>query len=280
MTRVPLLHFAVLGLALFAVRGLNWPTDGNGVRSESESSGSIDQALLHRAAVTLGLDAEAAVVRQRLVAVGQFLDLAANATDADVEREARALGLADTDPVIRRHIEQLADLALQHGGAAVLPSGEEVEAYYRAHRDRFLDPSRVRLFHVYFSADRRGDAVQAAALTAYARLGSEHLEPADVRTWGDPFMRGSAVESATSTDLSNILGAELAAAVEALPEHGWSGPLRSTYGLHLVWVDSRLPARPRPLAAVRNQIVHLLAHERGQVLARQRLELLRRLPPG
>jgi parvulin-like peptidyl-prolyl isomerase len=53
------------------------------------------------------------------------------------------------------------------------------------------------------------------------------------------------------------------------------GPVRSSYGLHLVWVDERSPARVPPLAAVRSQVAHRLLAERGEERLRARLRTLR-----
>jgi hypothetical protein len=277
--RAPALHFIILGMVLYVIGPSGWQRAPASVFSGPDRDAAVpaDEAMLYRAGLALGLDADAAVVRQRLVQVGKFLDLSEGSADRTVEREARALGIADSDPVIRRHIAHLAELALQQGGAASLPSALEVEAYYRKHyAEHFLDPLRVSLTHVYFSNQVRRDAVEPAAQAALERLRIEGITPAQAASWGDPFVLGAHLYSATADDVRRAFGGELTRALDVLPERTWSDPLRSPYGLHLVWIESRVAARPRPFASVRNQIVHVLMHERGQERARARLDLLRR----
>lgn len=271
LPRAPLLRFAVIGLVLFVFyTGARWHH-----AADRADSFRPDADILYRAAVTLGIDSEAAVVRQRLVQLGQFLELDESAVGQSLEQEARALGLVETDPVIRRHIEHLAELALQRGGAAVLPSEAEVARYYATEAEHFLEPARVRLAQVYFSFERRGAATAMTAQATLERLRAQHLSPVDVGALGDPFARALGADAATRADLERAFGAELASAIDTAPVGTWTGPLRSAYGVHLIWVQERSAARPRPLAAVRNQIVHRLAHERGERLAARRLELLR-----
>lgn len=273
--RLPLLHFALLGIAAFALSNARiWHDDS---RDHAGSGWPPDAEMLYRASVMFGIDNEAAVVRQRLAELGQFLDLDGASRGRSLEQQARELGLIETDPVIRRHIEHLAELALQRGGAAVLPTEAEVAQSYDAEGARFLSPSRVRMTQIYFSFERRGAATEAAARGALDRLRSEHRSPADIGPLGDPFVRGLSCDAATRAELERAFGSGLAAAIDAAPTGTWTGPLRSSYGLHLVWVYERSAARPRPLAAVRNQIVHRLAHERSESLAARRLGLVRRM---
>jgi hypothetical protein len=51
--------------------------------------------------------------------------------------------------------------------------------------------------------------------------------------------------------------------------------VRSTYGLHLVWIDERFPARVPTLDEVRSRAVLGVLRERGAQRAAQRLAQLR-----
>ncbi len=49
-----------------------------------------------------------------------------------------------------------------------------------------------------------------------------------------------------------------------LPVDTWSGPVRSAYGLHLVWIHASVPGEPPRLADVRSQLSLELAQERQE----------------
>jgi hypothetical protein len=83
------------------------------------------------------------------------------------------------------------------------------------------------------------------------------------------------VSPASAAQLGQILGAGFAAALSGLPLRVWSGPVPSSYGLHLVWIDERQPAAALPLAAVRNQVLHALLRARGEQRLRDNLRVLR-----
>ena len=71
-----------------------------------------------------------------------------------------------------------------------------------------------------------------------------------------------------------MFGDDFADAVAALPTEQWSEPIRSPYGLHLVWVGGRAAADLPPLDAVRSRVLRAYrAERREQYLARMMQQL-------
>jgi len=60
-----------------------------------------------------------------------------------------------------------------------------------------------------------------------------------------------------------------------VPAGAWVGPVGSSYGLHLVWIDERMPARLPSLAEVHRQVLLRALRERGAERAEERMRLLR-----
>jgi hypothetical protein len=235
---------------------------------------AIDDEVLFREAIALGIDREDGAVRERLVRLGGFVGEDASGAEA-MEQEARRLGLDRSDLVIRRHLVQMMRLATERVGAAGLPSEEEVADYLARHADLFAAPARVALAHVYLSRERRGATLAGQAALLLETLRTENVSPEDGAALGDPFIRGAQVAAASEVDLEQMFGPDFAVAVRDLPERVWVGPVRSSYGLHLVWIRERLAPRVPPLAAVRSQVVLRLMHERGAARARERMHALR-----
>jgi parvulin-like peptidyl-prolyl isomerase len=64
------------------------------------------------------------------------------------------------------------------------------------------------------------------------------------------------------TEIAGLLGQDFAAALAEVPQGRWAGPLESAYGLHLVYVESREPARVPPLSEIRDRVLAEYVAER------------------
>jgi PPIC-type PPIASE domain len=232
-----------------------------------------DREMLHREALRLVSTSAAEPVRRRLVQLARLVELGPSDDEAALAGEARRLGLDRSDPVLRRHLIDTMRLALASAPRGEVLGDEEVRAYYDANADRFTEPPRTRLTHVYLSRARHADlAGDAAALLA--RLEAGGVPPEDGPALGDPFLRGASLDLAPGA-LDRAFGPGFAALVSELPSARWSGPVASVYGLHLVWVHERTAARPAPFEAVRGRVVHALLRDRAEIRLRDRLAALR-----
>ena len=73
----------------------------------------------------------------------------------------------------------------------------------------------------------------------------------------------------TEQSISNTFGPDFASAVFALGTDGWSGPVQSGYGLHLVRVSMMTKATLPPLSEVRERVVAEWKREQ-ETLAKER----------
>ncbi len=63
-------------------------------------------------------------------------------------------------------------------------------------------------------------------------------------------------------EVSAIFGRQFADALSDLELQSWQGPVESSYGLHLVFVDAHVPARVPVLEAIRARVRAELLAER------------------
>jgi hypothetical protein len=236
---------------------------------------AIDEEVLYREALALGLDRREGVIRDRLVRLARFVDENLPEDAAASEAAARQLGLDRHDLVIRRHLVNSMRLALAAPGPSDQPTAAQLAAYYDQHGDEYRQPARVRFVHVYFSRERRGDRADADARRLLDELRSEAIAPEEAARQGDPFIRGAVVGPAPATEIERLFGADFATAIVHAAPHVWVGPIASGYGRHLVWVDERIVAGRPPLAEVRGRVLHQLLHEREQQRLRRRLASIR-----
>lgn len=85
----------------------------------------------------------------------------------------------------------------------------------------------------------------------------------------------AAVPPSESGEIARIFGDEFVRDVMKLPVGIWSGPVRSTYGEHLVLVIEHRPRRIPPLMEVRTAVLRDWANVQTKALAEARMvELL------
>lgn len=261
--REPLLHFAVLGVALFGLFRLVGP------QAEGE---------------TIVVSAE---TRER-IAAQQERRLGRAPTDAELDeairswadaemlyREARALGLDRADPIVRRRLTQKLQFSFEEAEEPPEPTDAELEAWIADHADRFQKAPRIAFTHVFVESSSR--AVPEAELT---RLEAALSEGADPATLGQAFVLGQVISAKSAAELNRQFGPGFGDAAIELPELGWHRT-RSLYGWHLVHVDERLPGGLASVDEVRaqareglRQAARQQAVERAMAELRERYEVV------
>lgn len=289
--RRPLLHFIVVGIALFALDHL-WlsaPGEPQAVArlpividiaklretqkgalgrepTPSEEKGlirnEIDMELLYRDALVRGLDRGDRAIRGWLVRKMRFVSDEPERSDDELYAEALALGLDQGDTVVRRSLVEKMRLLAGLLAPPAEPTDEELHAYLLAHEDVFREPARLSLEHVFLSRDRRGAALAQdgpAMLAELSRAGGD-----DWQARGDPFPLGRAFRLRSERQLESFFGSDFARDAFALRVGAWAGPVASAYGTHLVRVGEKRVSRMPPLDSVRNQLRHRLLAERRE----------------
>ena len=165
-------------------------------------------------------------------------------------REATARGLEAGDIVIRRRLRQKLEFLLEDELAIAPPTDAELQAWLDAHRSDYLVQPVVTFRQVYINSDRRGAAAEADAEAALRRLrGGAHPGTA-----GDATLLPAESGPAEVRDIALQFGEEFANAVATIEPGPWTGPVKSTYGLHLVQLVKKTPGRSPDLALVREQV--------------------------
>jgi hypothetical protein len=165
-------------------------------------------------------------------------------------REAIAMGLDRDDTVIRRRLRQKMEFISEDLASAVKPTDTQLREYLEQHAGKFVQASRLTFQQVFFSGEKRGQDASGDAerLLAELQAGRGPANPLDA---GDPTLLPAAMESASSQEIANTFGSEFAAKVEEAPVGQWAGPFESGYGMHIVRVDRSEPGVMPTLAEIR-----------------------------
>jgi hypothetical protein len=165
-------------------------------------------------------------------------------------REATARGLEQGDVVIRRRLRQKLEFLLEDELAIAPPTDAELQKWLDEHPADFLVQPVVTFRQVYINSDRRGASAESDAETALRKLRAG----ANPETAGDATLLPGETGPAEVRDVAMRFGEEFATAVAGIEPGPWTGPVKSTYGLHLVQVVKKVPGRSADLALVRAQV--------------------------
>lgn len=300
--RMPAIHFVAIGAVIFCFSG-NTPDVQNEIvirQSQIEQMKSeikeltgvapnalqvqaaIDQAvndeLLYRQALKLKLDQSNAGVRYRLVQIAQFVGDGSALSEEELYQKALALGLDRTDPVVRRQL--IANMKLI---AAKVPTAkepatltpEQVQAYYEANKSQFEKPKQVSFTHIYLSRDKWKKNGEREARRLLYDLQMKQIQPPLQVVPGDSFLSGYYFSDLTPSMLQRFFGSRFVAQVFVLEPGRWQGPIASSYGWHLVWVEEVKPPQVPVLDEVLNQVRGTILQEREAIRLNDALQELR-----
>jgi peptidyl-prolyl cis-trans isomerase C len=241
----PLLHFLILGAALFAVS--LW-------RDDQEAA---DRILISEAQVER-ISAATALMRGRPPTEEELAEvIEPTIRDEVFYREALALGLdVDDDEVRRRLIEKMQYLT-ENLADPEPPSDEALRRYYEERPQLFTVPETVTFEQVFFSPQMRGDAVDADAAAALDALQGG----ADAAGVGDRTPLGLRFDDAPRERVEVLFSDALTGAVFTMEPGQWQGPYRSDFGLHVVRLLERSPARLPSYDEARAQVASAYAAE-------------------
>jgi hypothetical protein len=216
LRRDPLLHFLVLGGALFAA--LSW----------------LDtQAPAERIVITANQVAElsraAELLQGRPPTESEIERLVAAAVREEVYyREALARGLDIDDTVVRqRMVEKMRELT--ENLVEPVPPATDLEAWFDDNAAAFQIPEQVSFEQDFFSDVENARTALSAG--------------ADPSVAGDPTPLSDRYQEADVARIRTLFGEAFADAIFAAGMNVWTGPLESGFGWHLVRVVEHTAAR-------------------------------------
>jgi hypothetical protein len=240
LLREPLLQFLVIGTGLFL---LYEAIDGG--RSEAPREIVISEARIEALAGSF------ASVWMRPPTAVELKGLIDDYVAEEVYyREAIAMGLEQDDTVIRRRLRQKMEFISENVADSVEPAEAELQDYLVQNAGKFARPAGLSFRQVYLSAERRGDTARADAERLLAELQAGR-GPADPAEAGDTTLLPATMEGASPQQIAGAFGEEFARQVAEAPVGQWSGPIESTFGVHLVRVDERVAANAPMLREIR-----------------------------
>ena len=246
----PLLHFLALALAIFALYG-----------ALNRNAAPPGEDIVVTGAKIEQLAGLFARTRQRPPTASEVKGLIDDHVKEEIlYREALALGLDKDDTIIRRRLRLKMEFLSQAQAEAATPSEAELEAYLKGNPDRFLIEPKVAFRQIFVSPARRGTAIEqdVASLLEILRAKPD----AALAPLGDPTILPTDLPLTRKGSIGQIFGEPFADAVTAADPGIWVGPVKSSFGLHIVRVDESVPGRPARLDEARDAVARAWVNDR------------------
>lgn len=222
--REPLIHFIVLGTALFILSSL-W----------SKFITRRDMTIVVRAAE---------IERQATIFAGENHR---QPTDEDIQalifayiqeqalmREALRLGLDEDDTIIRRRLAQKMRFLLEDIDPPTIPDDAVLHDWFMHHQSEFTRPEKRSFRHIFLSPTIHSDDIDSQAQRLLKQVTAQNW-----KTLGDPFMMTRQYTHVSAENIKHLFGEQFSQALFALPDKDrWQGPIGSAFGLHLIYIDA------------------------------------------
>ena len=212
----------------------------------------LDRDMLFQRALELEIHLYDTVVYQRLLRNMGFLQLAEGKSDQQLYEEALEMRLHLGDEVVKRRLIQIMEQLLLASNPPQPPTEAEIEAEFIARKTELRKPARYSIEHLYFNRER-----EAEVDAVIAKITEQGLSATAARNMSSPFLPGYVFKRQSPDQLARHFGSSFVMNLqEAQPQAGqWIGPVRSTYGLHYVWVEAIEVERDATREEVEGQLV-------------------------
>ncbi|MFT7595814.1 MAG: hypothetical protein ACI8R4_003146 [Paracoccaceae bacterium] len=261
LLREPVLHFALLGIALFAYFSV--------VNQDrpAPNIGQSDQIVISQAQIRQFIEQYRSVWRRPPTPQDLTALVDGAVREEILVREALALGLDRGDAAIRNRLKQKMQFLTDSAAQMMEPSEAVLHAHMAANPGQFSTPPKAAFDQIYLGQTATQGVIDATLTQLAAGDAPQSLGRGSLLPPGMPLTGKQQVDSTFGTGFFATLA-------EAEPGT-WFGPVRSGYGVHLVRVSDAQPATLAEFAMVRDKVLFEWRRMQADELAKAQMGALR-----
>lgn len=242
----PLLHFLILGALIF----VSYPF----LRESTSAEGNRQELVVTPGRIEM-LSANFLKVWQRPPSSEELDGLIDDFIREEIYyREALAIGLDRDDTIVRRRMRQKMEFITADLSDQRQPSDQDLSAFLEENRRNYQIDPEFDFQHIYLDPSKRKGSIEKDAQSLLKQLKTSGTL-LDFANLGDRIMLENAFESVSQSEVDRLFGTGFGETLNGLEIGSWQGPLKSGYGMHLIRVDQRTPARSPELDEVRTIIL-------------------------
>jgi len=253
MLREPLVHFLVLGVALFTLFGAV-----NQRNAKNPGEIVVTQSQVQHLATGFSRTWRRPPDPQELE--GLIRD---HIREEVYYREAVAIGLDRDDSIVRRRLQQKLQFVSEDVALLAEPTEDDLRAFLESHPEKFRADGHITFRQAYLDPHRHGNNLARDTAALLARL-RRIQSPSDGAPIGDAFLLADRFDEVPMREVATLFGEKFAETLTRLPAGEWQGPVESGYGTHMVFISGRTQSALPGLNEVRDKVRHEWANLQRQ----------------
>ena len=215
LVREPLVHFVLIGAAVFGLYALMTGDD----QDEPRNKIVVTEGRVQQLAQVFARTWQRPPTREELRGL-----IDAYIKEEVYYREALKLGLDRDDTLIRRRMQQKMEFVTEPGDELLAADDKELLAFLDSHKSEFRVEPRIAFQQVFFNPEKAGEAVLVRVKKTLEALKAS--EPSDVpSSLGDATLLPASTPLSPLSNVSRNFGEDFARALTDLPENDWAGPV-------------------------------------------------------
>ncbi|WP_057831816.1 peptidylprolyl isomerase [Colwellia sp. TT2012] len=260
LLKEPLLHFLLLGAALFYFYALV---------SDNQAS---DHEITLSAAKIAQLNYSFEKTRQRPPSKEEFDALVNNYFKEQVAyQKGKELGLLDGDSIIQKRIQQKLEFIVEDTVASLTPSEEQLTVFLTKHSEEYRKEQLFSFVQLYFNLQKHDD-IDGEMQTIVAKIKSltvSEQTKENLLSLSDNIYLEYEYHNMSFSQVARYFGSDFANALVAMELGKWLPDIKSGYGVHIVKLNAKQGGELQSLAAVRGQVKQAwFNQQRQQTLAK------------
>ena len=261
LLKEPLVHFILIGIGLFILYG--WVSG----REDSRDKIYFDDYDMDNIIASWEMQWSRLPTDEELKSLVEQ-----NIRQEVFYQEALKMNLDHNDEIIKRRLAQKMNFLSNDLATLKEPNENELRKYYEENRDKYMLPPIYSFYQISYRLDSRTDPESDARQSLSSIKGQS---PETIKEHGDRLPFPFYFNSIDKDELDRQLGLDFAMALKDLDTAHWSGPVRSGFGWHLVYMTKKIPARAPEFKSILKELKRDFEYENQRKINDQVYDKLR-----
>ena len=227
----PFFHFLLIGLGIFLLYGLiDQEEQGDGYKRIEITTSDADRLVLQWEKRW-----------NRPPTEKEFEGLMKKYIRQEVlYREALAMGLDKDDTVVKQRMAQKLEFISSDIMTIDTPEDTVLQAYLDTHAQKYRIPGSITFRHIFFKLDKDNQLAVSNKINMLMKSLNQENNSVDIEELGDRFLHGKAFKEESEFEVDRLFGKTFREKLFSQEIHKWVGPIQSSFGLHLIYIDDKV----------------------------------------
>lgn len=173
-------------------------------------------------------------------------------------QEALKMNLDHNDEIIKRRLSQKMQFLSSDIASLNEPNDDEILAFYKDNVASYMSHNSYELYQIIYSLDYHNNP-KAKAENMLQSISQQ--DPKMAENLGDKMPFPFYFKSIDESELNRQLGLNFTDELEKLEVNQWTGPIKSGFGYHLVFIADKKESAPIPFNEIQADVLRDLEYE-------------------